>query len=100
MRCLDGSGEHLKRTCVCVYLLLTEDQQALWFDWMIWSQILSTPPLDAILESFPNTITSGPGYADVMPLSIIDEKGQFSNLEENRRYDVRVCCIEPKKLTL
>lgn len=77
----------------CVYLLLTEDQQALWFDRMIWSQILSTPSLDAILESFPNTITSGPGYADVVPLSIIDKERQLSNLEEER-YEVNVCCSE------
>lgn len=68
----------------CVYLLLAEDQQALWFDGMVWSQILSAPPLDAILESFPNTISSGPGHADVMPLPIIDKERQLSNLEEDR----------------
>ncbi len=69
----------------CVYLLLTQDQQALWFDGMIWSQILSTPPLDTILESFPNAIASGPGHADVMPLSIVDEERQLCHLEEDGR---------------
>lgn len=56
----------------CVYLLLPQDQQALRFDGVIWSQVLSTPSLDTILKSFPNAITSGPGYADVMPLPVID----------------------------
>lgn len=73
-----------------VYLLLPEDQQALWFDRMIRSQILSTSPLDAILKSFPNTITSGPGHADVMPLPIIDKERQLCNLEEDKRHDVNV----------
>lgn len=64
----------------CLYLLLTENQQALWFDGMIWRQILSTPPLDTILKSFPNTITSGPGHTDMMPLPIIDQERQLCNL--------------------
>lgn len=72
---------------VCgVYLLLPQDEQALWFDGMIWSQILPTAPLDSILKSFPYTITSGPGYADMMPLSVIDEERQLCHLEEQRRY--------------
>lgn len=64
-----------------LYLLLAKDQQALWFDGMIWSQILSTPSLDAILESFPNAIPSGPGYADMMPLPIVYKERQLCDLE-------------------
>ena len=64
-----------------VYLLLAEDQQALWFDGMIRSQVLSTPSLDAILERFPNPVPSCPGHADVMPLPVIDEKRQLCHLE-------------------
>lgn len=69
-----------------VYLLLPQDEQALWFDGMIWSQILPAAPLDSILESFPNTIASGPGYADMMPLPVIDEERQLCHLEEQRSY--------------
>lgn len=78
----------------CAYLLLPKDQQAMWFDRMIRCQILSTPPLDTILESFPNTITSGPCDANVMPLSVIDHERQFSNLERDT-CDVNVFCSEP-----
>lgn len=63
-----------------VYLLLTQDQHALWFDWMIWSQVLPAAPHDSILESLPNTITSGPGHTDMMPLAVIDQKRQLRNL--------------------
>lgn len=73
----------------CVYLLLAEDQQTLRFDGMIRGQILSAASLDAILESFPNAIPSGPGHADVMPLPVVDQKRQLSDLEEDRQ-DVKV----------
>lgn len=75
-----------------VYLLLTQDQQALRFDGMIRSQILPAPSLDTILESFPNTIAGGPGHTDVMPLSIIDQKRQLCDLEllDRRSRDERL----------
>lgn len=67
---------------VCgVYLLLTQDQKPLWFNGMIWSQVLPAPPLDSILKSFPNTIAGGPGNTDVMPLPIIDEERQLCDLD-------------------
>lgn len=82
---------------VCVvYLLLTKDEESLWFDRVIWSQIFSTPSLDTILESFPNTITSGPGHTDVMPLSIVDEKRQLCDLGlfQTRRNKMNLRCTE------
>lgn len=76
------SFDHLKQSSAGVYLLLPEDQQALRFDGVIGSQVLSAPPLDSILESFPNAITSRPGHTDVMPLPIVDEERQLCHLEE------------------
>lgn len=70
----------LKQVILLFYLFLAEDEQALWFDGMIGSQIFSAPSFHTILEGFPNTIASRPGHTDVMPLSIVDQERQLCDL--------------------
>lgn len=65
-----------------MHLLLSQDQHSLWFDGVVWCQILPTAPLHAILEGLPHPITGGPCDAEVMPFAVIDEKRQLCNLQQ------------------
>lgn len=66
-----------------LYLFLSQNQDPLWFDWMIRSQTVPVSPHYTILVSFPHSISGGPSDTDVMPFTIIDEERQLGNLQIN-----------------
>lgn len=56
------------------YLLLSQNQYPLWFDWMIRGQTVPISPHYTILISFPHSISSGPCDTNVMPFPIVDQE--------------------------
>lgn len=75
-----------------MHLLLSQDQHSLWFDGVVWCQILPTAPLHAVLEGLPHPVTGGPRDAEVMPFAIIDEKWQLCNLQQR-------LCVSPDSVS-
>ena len=69
-----------------LYLLLAQHQHALWLDGVIRCQVLAVAALGAILVGFPDPIPGGPGDTDVVPLAVIDYKGQLSHLGRRTTY--------------
>lgn len=47
---------------------------------MIGRQVLPVAALGTVLVGFPDPVPGGPGDADMMPLAIIDDKGQLGHL--------------------
>lgn len=63
-------------------LLLAQDQHPLWFDGVIWCQVLPAAPHHAVLKGFPHPISGCPCDAEVMPLPIVDEERELCHLQQ------------------
>lgn len=72
--------------CPDQYLLLAQHQHTLWFDGVVGCQVLSIAALGTILIGLPDPIPGGPGDADMVPLAVIDYKGQLGHLERRRTH--------------
>lgn len=61
---------------------------------MIRSQVLSGSTQNAVLKRLPNAITCRPRDADVMPFPVVDEEGQFCDLQQaDRHYSILYCIL-------
>lgn len=65
-----------------IHLLLSQDQDSIWFDGVVWCQILPTAPQHSVLEGLPHPVSGGPRDAEMMPFSVVDEKRQLCELEK------------------
>ena len=65
-----------------IHLLLSKDQNSIWFDGVVRCQIFPVAPHHAVLEGLPHPVTGGPRDAEVMPFSIVDEERQLCNLQQ------------------
>lgn len=67
------------------YLLLSQYEDTLRLDGMVWRQILSTAAQHSVLKRLPHPVARGPGDADVMPLPVVDDERQLGHLQHGQR---------------